>query len=210
MLRCYCFSHCCFVFVVLILRCLTGTVACMPANANCVKYPCSPEVGPKINQRNGQHKFLRQYYYYCYLFIYIYLLKLQKGFLPGGSGTTIRHNTKITHITQNNTPHSNRNTAYHINSFKCHLHGIIPVAEIVYFPPMCNGLISIYICMQHTRKFVGANPGWRLLCSENTISMYCVPNFPYLVKEVDEILLKINFFWNMTHQVTLKVDAALL
>jgi hypothetical protein len=29
------------------------------------------------------------------------------GVLPGGSGTTIRHNTQITHITQNNTPHSN-------------------------------------------------------------------------------------------------------
>jgi hypothetical protein len=26
-----------------------------------------------------------------------------KGFSPGGSGTTIRHNTQITHITQNNT-----------------------------------------------------------------------------------------------------------
>jgi hypothetical protein len=25
------------------------------------------------------------------------------GFLPGGSGTTIRHNSQITHITQNNT-----------------------------------------------------------------------------------------------------------
>jgi hypothetical protein len=34
------------------------------------------------------------------------------GFLPGGSDTTIRHNTQITHITQNNTPYSNRNTAH--------------------------------------------------------------------------------------------------
>jgi hypothetical protein len=33
-------------------------------------------------------------------------------FLPDGSGTTIRHNTQITHITQNHTPHSNRNTAH--------------------------------------------------------------------------------------------------
>jgi hypothetical protein len=34
------------------------------------------------------------------------------GFSSGGSGTTIRHNTQITHIAQNNTPHSNRNTAH--------------------------------------------------------------------------------------------------
>jgi hypothetical protein len=34
------------------------------------------------------------------------------GFLPGGSGITIRHNTQITHITQKKTPHSNRNTAH--------------------------------------------------------------------------------------------------
>jgi hypothetical protein len=32
------------------------------------------------------------------------------GFLPGGSGTTIRHNTQITHIKQNNTQHSNKAT----------------------------------------------------------------------------------------------------
>jgi hypothetical protein len=30
------------------------------------------------------------------------------GFLPGGSGTTIRHSTQITHITQNNTLRSNK------------------------------------------------------------------------------------------------------
>jgi hypothetical protein len=30
------------------------------------------------------------------------------GFLPGGSGTTIRHNTQIIHITRNNTPRSNK------------------------------------------------------------------------------------------------------
>jgi hypothetical protein len=33
------------------------------------------------------------------------------GFLPGGNDTTIRHNTQITHITQNNTK-LKRNTAY--------------------------------------------------------------------------------------------------
>jgi hypothetical protein len=30
------------------------------------------------------------------------------GVLPGGSGTTIRYNTQVTHITQNNTPRSNK------------------------------------------------------------------------------------------------------
>jgi hypothetical protein len=30
--------------------------------------------------------------------------------LTDGSGTTIRHNTQVTHITQNNTPHSNKTT----------------------------------------------------------------------------------------------------
>jgi hypothetical protein len=38
------------------------------------------------------------------LFIYINC----KWVLPGGSGTTIRHNTQITHITQNNTSRSNK------------------------------------------------------------------------------------------------------
>jgi hypothetical protein len=42
-----------------------------------------------------------------YLFIYI-----ANGLLPDGSDTTIRHNTQITHITQNNTLHSNRNIAH--------------------------------------------------------------------------------------------------
>jgi hypothetical protein len=33
---------------------------------------------------------------------FIYLT--ENGFLPGGSGTIIRHYTQVTHITQNNTP----------------------------------------------------------------------------------------------------------
>jgi hypothetical protein len=44
--------------------------------------------------------------YYYYLFILT-----ANGFSPGGSGTTIRHNTQITHITQNNTT-IKRNTAH--------------------------------------------------------------------------------------------------
>jgi hypothetical protein len=40
--------------------------------------------------------------------IIIIIIKTANGFLPGGSDTTIRHNTQIRHITQNNTPHSNK------------------------------------------------------------------------------------------------------
>jgi hypothetical protein len=58
-----------------------------------------------------------------YLFIYLLTLTAD-GFLPGGSGTTIRHNTQITHhpqtkhITQyytNNDGHTTRNE-YNANS----------------------------------------------------------------------------------------------
>jgi hypothetical protein len=41
-------------------------------------------------------------------FIIIIIYLNCKWGLPGGSGTTIRHNKQITHITQNNTPHSNK------------------------------------------------------------------------------------------------------
>jgi hypothetical protein len=46
-----------------------------------------------------------------YLLLLLYILTAN-GILPGGSGATIRHNTQITHITQNNTSHSKRNTAH--------------------------------------------------------------------------------------------------
>jgi hypothetical protein len=42
------------------------------------------------------------------------------GFLPGGSGTTIRHNTQITHITQNNTPRSNTQNYTHNKGHTTH------------------------------------------------------------------------------------------
>jgi hypothetical protein len=42
------------------------------------------------------------------------------GFLLGGSGTTIRHNTQITHITQNNTPHSNKHITQNYTNNKGH------------------------------------------------------------------------------------------
>jgi hypothetical protein len=42
----------------------------------------------------------------AFIFYFIYLFKLQMGFYL--SDTTTRHNTQITHIIQNNTPHSNK------------------------------------------------------------------------------------------------------
>jgi hypothetical protein len=50
------------------------------------------------------------------------LFKPQIGFLPPGSGTTMRHN-KRTHIIQNKTPHSNKTTAYKTTqTIKCTLY----------------------------------------------------------------------------------------
>jgi hypothetical protein len=45
-----------------------------------------------------------------YLLLLLFILTAN-GFLPGGSGYTIRHNKQITHITQNNTT-IKRNTAH--------------------------------------------------------------------------------------------------
>jgi hypothetical protein len=39
---------------------------------------------------------------------FVLFILTANGFLPGGNGTTVRHNTQMTHITQNNTPHSNK------------------------------------------------------------------------------------------------------
>jgi hypothetical protein len=47
--------------------------------------------------------YLSRYQVRTLLFILI-----ANGFLTGGSGTIIRHNTQITHITQNNIPRSNK------------------------------------------------------------------------------------------------------
>jgi hypothetical protein len=40
------------------------------------------------------------------IIIILLLLLTANGFIPGGSGATIRHNHKTTHITLHNTPHS--------------------------------------------------------------------------------------------------------
>jgi hypothetical protein len=40
--------------------------------------------------------------------IYLLFILITNEFLPGDSGTAIRHNTQITDITQNNTPSSNK------------------------------------------------------------------------------------------------------
>jgi hypothetical protein len=47
------------------------------------------------------------------------------GFVPGGSDTAIRHNTQITHITQNNTAHKTtqaiKDTPYKMNTMQIKL-----------------------------------------------------------------------------------------
>jgi hypothetical protein len=56
--------------------------------------PCSPLA------------FLSLIYFFIIIIIiisYYYYILTANGFSPGGSGTTIRHNTQTTHITQNNT-----------------------------------------------------------------------------------------------------------
>jgi hypothetical protein len=47
------------------------------------------------------------------LLLLLLLLLTANGFIPGGSGATIRYNHKTTHITQNNAPHSKK-TAHKI------------------------------------------------------------------------------------------------
>jgi hypothetical protein len=42
----------------------------------------------------------------CMRVCILFFILTANGFLPGGSGTTVGHNT--THITQNNTPRSNK------------------------------------------------------------------------------------------------------
>jgi hypothetical protein len=46
--------------------------------------------------------------YVLLLLLLLLFILTANGFLSGGSSTTIRHNTQITHITQNNTPHLNK------------------------------------------------------------------------------------------------------
>jgi hypothetical protein len=38
----------------------------------------------------------------------IIIILTANGFVPGGNDATIKHNTQITHITQNNKPRSNK------------------------------------------------------------------------------------------------------
>jgi hypothetical protein len=46
----------------------------------------------------GSTQPLTNYYYYYYYYLVIILTA--DGFLPGGSGTTMSHNTQITHMTR--------------------------------------------------------------------------------------------------------------
>jgi hypothetical protein len=52
------------------------------------------------------------------IYLFIYLFKLQIGFLPSGSGTTIRQHTshKITRHTQTGTQHTELHNEYSANT----------------------------------------------------------------------------------------------
>jgi hypothetical protein len=62
----------------------------------------------------------------CLIICYIVLLFIvtANGFLPGGSGTTIRHNTQITHITQNY-----RNNKGHTTHTECNANTITTIIK---------------------------------------------------------------------------------
>jgi hypothetical protein len=44
----------------------------------------------------------------CESYYYYYLIELHMGFLPGDSGTTMRHNTKKIHISHKITRHAKK------------------------------------------------------------------------------------------------------
>jgi hypothetical protein len=62
--------------------------------------------GPAAVQRTGPDQ-TRSDQTGSQLVVRLLFILTPNGFLPGGSGTT-KHNARITHITQNNTPHSNK------------------------------------------------------------------------------------------------------
>jgi hypothetical protein len=72
--------------------------------------------GSQIVKKNSSpqyYEFRHINYFVNELFLYLYLTV--NGVSPGGSGTTIRHNTQITHIIQNNTT-MKRNTVHKIHT----------------------------------------------------------------------------------------------
>jgi hypothetical protein len=50
----------------------------------------------------------------------LFIFLIANGFLPGGSGTTIRHIAQITHIAQNNTPPSNKHVTQNYKNNEGH------------------------------------------------------------------------------------------
>jgi hypothetical protein len=54
-----------------------------------------------------------------FTFLLLFILTAS-GFSSGCSGTTIRHNTQITHITQNNTPDSTKHSTQNYTNNKGH------------------------------------------------------------------------------------------
>jgi hypothetical protein len=55
-----------------------------------------------------------------YLVLLLLFILTANGVLPGGIGTTIRHNIQITHVTQNGTPHSNKHSTQNYTNNKGH------------------------------------------------------------------------------------------
>jgi cytoskeletal protein RodZ len=55
------------------------------------------------------------------LLLLLLFILAASGFLSGGSGTTIRHNTQITHITQNYTPSSKEHSTQNYTNNKGHI-----------------------------------------------------------------------------------------
>jgi hypothetical protein len=86
------------------------------------------------------------------LYISVILLLLlfiltANGFLAGGSGSTVRHNAQITHLTQNNTSHSKPSTqsytkkqrTYYTQWIQC-----VNVSKFLYFIPWPQKEILIH------------------------------------------------------------------
>jgi hypothetical protein len=78
-------------------------------------------------------------------------------FVPGGTGTTIRHNTQKTHITQNNPPHSNKTQHTKLKNNKGHiLHAISTITIHIHLKDRYNyntDTLTIQIQLQYKYNY---------------------------------------------------------
>jgi hypothetical protein len=135
--------------------------------------------------------------YFCWLIetwnvIYYYLFILTaNGVLPGDSATTIRHNTQITHITQNKTT-IKRNTA-HKSTHTIHtLHKMNvmweprPLATLG-ASTACNRDIFTFSSYSHNTSVVSKNPrplsfvGFPKVSYFTVSSCSLLPNWPSFI-----------------------------